>query len=108
MQEEAAPEIAKRDALQRFTGNSFILGAVLAVIAGLLHSQQDDRTDLIAVIQEIGDTNGDFVIDVTDLLVVIGDWGPCNPGDCPGDIDNNGVVNVLDLLGVISLWGDPC
>ena len=55
-----------------------------------------------------GDVNGDFVIDVTDLLIVIGNWGPCNPGGCPGDIDNNGVVNVLDLLGVISLWGDPC
>ena len=55
-----------------------------------------------------GDTNGDFVIDVTDLLVVIGDWGPCNPGGCPGDIDDNGVVNILDLLGVLSFWGDPC
>ena len=71
MQEEAAPEIAKRDALQRFTGNSFILGAVLAVIAGLLHSQQDDRTDLIAVIQEIGDTNGDFLPSVWALMAGI-------------------------------------
>ena len=56
-----------------------------------------------------GDTNGDLVIDITDLLIVIGDWGPCgNPGGCPGDIDGNGVVNVIDLLAVIANWGDPC
>jgi hypothetical protein len=70
------------------------------------------------------------VVDINDLLSVIGQWGPCpapNPelqgytvactadvsaagctqcsgtGDCGGD----GVVNIDDLLFVLSLWG-PC
>ena len=26
---------------------------------------------------------------------------------CPGDIDGDGLVNVTDLLNVIADWGDP-
>jgi hypothetical protein len=50
-----------------------------------------------------GDTNGDEVVNVDDLLEVIGAWGPC-PG-CPTDVNDDGVVNVDDLLGVINGWG---
>ncbi len=50
------------------------------------------------------DTNGDGVINVTDLLAVIGAWGACPP-PCPPDVNNDGNVNVTDLLAVISAWG---
>lgn len=50
-----------------------------------------------------GDTNGDFSVDVVDLLAVIADWGQ---SVSPADLDSNGVVDVADLLAVIAAWGD--
>ena len=51
-----------------------------------------------------GDTNGDGVVNVIDLLAVIGSWGACAP-PCTADINSDGAVNVLDLLTVINNWG---
>ncbi|MBL6997210.1 MAG: hypothetical protein ISR75_02075 [Phycisphaerales bacterium] len=51
-----------------------------------------------------GDTNGDGVVDVTDLLAAVGSWGPCQ--GCDVDIDGNGVVDVTDLLLIVGNWGD--
>ncbi len=53
-----------------------------------------------------GDSNDDGVVDVTDLLSVISQWGPCDEGEpCSGDVDDSGSVDVSDLLSVISAWG---
>ena len=54
-----------------------------------------------------GDLNGDGVVSVADLLVVIVNWGPCPGGEpfCPGDLDGNGAVGVADLVFVITNWG---
>ena len=54
-----------------------------------------------------GDTNGDGVVNVTDLLAVIAAWGPCPapPATCPADLNGDGLVNVADLLIVITNWG---
>jgi len=49
------------------------------------------------------DINGDGVVDVVDLLALLGVWGPC--ADCPEDIDGDGVVDVLDLLILLGEWG---
>jgi hypothetical protein len=48
-----------------------------------------------------GDVNGDGVVDVLDLLLVIAAWG--NPGG-PEDVNDDGIVDVLDLLEVIAHW----
>ncbi|MCH2132185.1 MAG: choice-of-anchor B family protein [Phycisphaerales bacterium] len=45
--------------------------------------------------------NGDGVVDVTDVLALLAQFG--NPGGC--DIDNSGVVDVNDMLDVIASWG---
>ncbi len=50
----------------------------------------------------IGDLDGDGIVGVEDLLIVISQWGSCS--DCIADIDGNGVVNVEDLLIVIANW----
>ena len=50
-----------------------------------------------------GDVNGDTIVDVTDLLAVVGSWGPCV--SCMTDIDGNGVVDVTDLLIVVGILG---
>ena len=50
------------------------------------------------------DFNGDGEVGVTDLLVVVSSWGPCEIG-CDGDANEDAVVNANDLLMVISAWG---
>jgi hypothetical protein len=66
----------------------------------------DTIDDLLAQMAEPGDVNGDGVIDVEDLLALLGAWGPCAPGEpCPADANGDGVVNVNDLLVVLGGWG---
>jgi len=50
------------------------------------------------------DIDGNGQTDVTDLLVIIGEWGQ---SDSAADINGDGIVDVLDLLAVIDVWG-PC
>ncbi len=54
-------------------------------------------------VDQEGDTNGDGLVNVTDLLAVIADWG-CT-GTCSADVDGDGDVDVSDLLLVIGNWG---
>src|SRR5690606_9200402 len=52
---------------------------------------------------DVAPPGGDGVVNVDDLLAVIGSWGPC--AGCDADVDGNNVVNVDDLLSVIGAWG---
>jgi len=53
-----------------------------------------------------GDLNGDGVVNVSDLLLLLGEWGTCaDPNDCPADLNDDGVVNVSDLLILLANWG---
>ncbi len=51
-----------------------------------------------------GDLNGDSIVNVTDLLAVIDQWGESNS---PADLNDDGIVDVTDLLIVVGAWG-PC
>ena len=50
------------------------------------------------------DIDGDGQVDVTELLMVIDQWGQMGS---PADINGDGVVDVTDLLIVVANWG-PC
>jgi hypothetical protein len=44
------------------------------------------------------------MVDVEDLLAIIGYWGSSGP---LGDVNSDGIVDVSDLLIVVANWG-PC
>ena len=50
-----------------------------------------------------GDADGDGIVGILDILVVIADWGPCE-GECNGDVNGDGVASILDLLVIIANW----
>jgi hypothetical protein len=50
-----------------------------------------------------GDLDGSGSVDVQDLLILLGAWGPC--ADCPADLNGDGVVNIMDLLALLANWG---
>ncbi|MCI0631090.1 MAG: hypothetical protein L0Y44_10615 [Phycisphaerales bacterium] len=54
----------------------------------------------------LADLDGNFTVNVNDLLALIGNWGACEA--CFADITpvgGNGSVNVEDLLALIGAWG---
>ena len=55
-----------------------------------------------------GDLNGDCVVDLTDLAILLGnfDLTPANPED--GDIDGNGTVDLTDLAILLSNFDAAC
>ena len=48
------------------------------------------------------DTGGDGVVDVADLLTVLGAWGTA---EAAADVTGDGMVDVSDLLMVMAEWG---
>jgi hypothetical protein len=48
----------------------------------------------------------DGLVGITDVLVLLVEWGPCS-ADCLGDIDADAMVGVTDLLKLLGAWG-PC
>lgn len=50
------------------------------------------------------DLNGDGTVDVSDLLTLLGAWGPCS--NCPSDINGDGIVDGSDLLDLLDAWGE--
>ncbi|MHC5113164.1 MAG: outer membrane protein assembly factor BamB family protein [Planctomycetota bacterium] len=50
-----------------------------------------------------GDLDGDGVVAFSDVLVLIGAWGPCS-GACPADLDGSGDVGFGDILVILANW----
>jgi len=53
------------------------------------------------------DLNGDGIVNVNDLILLIADWDTCE-GSCVGDITGNGVVDIYDLLILLENWDEIC
>lgn len=54
------------------------------------------------------DVNGDGVINVIDLVLVITNFGSTNPDPPAADVNGDGIVNVVDLLAVLTNFGFLC
>ncbi len=53
----------------------------------------------------IGDLDGDGIVGTTDLLILLGMWGPCGDcNDCNADLDGDCVVGSTDLIMLLGNW----
>ena len=71
-------------------------------------------TDLLLLLADFGasdgslaDFDGDGAVNVADLLMLIFNIGPCPDGRCPWDVNSDGVVDLADLFHVLTNLG-PC
>jgi hypothetical protein len=55
-----------------------------------------------AATNPIGDINGDGVVNVFDLSIMLSDWGTANT---VADLNHDGTVGILDLSTLLSNWG---
>ena len=54
----------------------------------------------------LGDIDIDGTVGVSDLLALLGNWGPCDSCHfCPADLDGDCLVGVPDLLILLGNWG---
>jgi hypothetical protein len=63
----------------------------------------------------VGDVDGGGNVNVSDLLVLLADWGACPapctagtanaPDTCPADFNRDCGINVTDLLALLAAWG---
>ena len=51
-----------------------------------------------------GDADGDRLVNVSDLLIVISNWGSLDPCS-PGDLNQDGATDISDLQAVLGGWG---
>ncbi len=56
----------------------------------------------------LGDVNGDDLIDLSDLAVVLGNFGLTGGTLADGDTDGDGDVDLSDLATVLSAFGSAC
>jgi hypothetical protein len=60
----------------------------------------------IVPVTGLGDLDCDGSVGVTDFLILLGTWGPCDvPSACPADLDGDGDVGVTDFLILLANWG---
>ena len=86
-------------------------GATLRTNGYIIYTSNFENSGLVDNLDDIiiidpptpGDINGDGLVNIADLLILIGDWGAC-PNGCGGDIDGDGFANIADLLIVIANW----
>ena len=70
--------------------------------------EQIQPLDLVSV-DCPGDTDGDLVVGLSDLLTVLSGFGDVTGDGAPaGDLDGSGVVGLEDLLEVLGAFGDEC
>lgn len=53
------------------------------------------------------DVDGDGLVGLGDLLMVLANLGPCgDPSACAADVDGSGVIDFLDLLEILVVWSE--
>ena len=76
--------------------------------AGQIVTDGDDEAGenvsflLTPTVPPLGDLDGDCIVGVIDLLILLAEWGQ---RDSPADLNGDGIVGVKDLLILLGNWG---
>lgn len=93
------------DGNPRITDNPAIAGAGCSPIPAIVDMGAFETVGVPAPFPVLlADLNGDGVVSVPDLLMLINAWGKCG-GCCTADLNLDGEINVPDLLLLINHWG---
>ena len=85
-------------------GSNYITVALHYSLGGM--SDDDNNNGIPDECETPGDLNGDGTVGVDDLLILLGNWGPCaDCDDCVADLDGDCSVGVKDLLILLGNWG---
>jgi len=85
-----------------FADEGSYLLEVTTLLVGDEHPENDLVSTAILILPAVlGDTNGDGLVNVEDLLTVLAQWGTTGP---EGDVNFDNTVNVEDLLIVLANW----
>ena len=94
-----------------YTENLYVApGAMLDTNGYIIYASEVDNQGTIIGEDDViiinpptpGDANGDGLVNILDILVVIADWGPCD--GCAGDQNGDGQASILDILLIIANW----
>jgi len=79
--------------------------------SGQVYANVHTRDARITVQSLDGDLNGDCIVDISDIMMVVAAWGleEGQPGWDPAlDLDDNGVIDISDIMMVVQHWGETC
>lgn len=99
--------VAPTDQVQmRFTASDLINGSVVEAAVDDLHVVERSCTPVGPVCP--GDVNGDLLVDLADLNIVLFNFGSAVPTDTNGDVTGDGLVDLADLNLVLFNFGAVC
>ncbi len=55
-----------------------------------------------------GDLDGDGIRGMTDVLILLGNYGCTSEVGCVADLNGDGTTNVSDVLALLGGFGVPC
>jgi len=91
-------------ASEDFGASLAFAGTRLAIGIPGAASQEGVATGAVALFDlEFADLNGDGLVDGADLAIVLGAWGPAQPGEI-ADINGDGVVDGADVAFILGSW----
>jgi hypothetical protein len=88
------------DTAEAIYGN-YAISASASIIAGEMNAADNNRTDGWVTVTIPGDVDGNFKVDIFDVVQITSRYGkivPLVPPDSNSDIDGNGVVNIFDVV----------
>ena len=84
--------------LDGFQYGNYTLSAYAFPVSNETYIEDNTYTDGWVIVTGIGDVNGDYVVNVLDVISAIVNMGPVPPKPPECDVNCDGSINVLDVI----------